>query len=195
LSGGGGTLKINSFFRVIDFIDDLIGKVTSFFMVVIIGYMVASAIVRYFFHSSINYLSVVPNIFFVYVCLGAAYAYNQRAFVVVDILYRRFPLRVRAALDITTSFLFFTFMWTLLQVSGSFAGPELDKFKFTPAILIAPDKWPITIIFPIGPILMIIAGSVRLLRNIIILVTGQEPPEDVKEDLSGADMTGEEQKE
>ena len=187
MSGGGDTLKINSIFRAIDFIGDLIGKLTSFFMVVIIGYMVASAVVRYFFHDTINYLSVVPNIFFVYVCLGAAYAYNQRAFVVVDILYRRFPLRVRAALDITTSFLFFTFMFTLLQVASIFALPELAKFTFNPAILIAPDKWPITIIFPVGPILMIIAGSVRFLRNVLILITGQEPPEEEKEDLSGAE--------
>jgi TRAP-type mannitol/chloroaromatic compound transport system permease small subunit len=187
LPGGGGTLKISFFFRIIDFIGDLIGKIASFFMIAIIGYMVASAFVRYFLHDTINYLSIVPNIFFAYVCLGAAYAYNQRAFITVDILYRRFPLRVRAALDIFTSFLFFVFMLTLLRISGIFALPELDKFKFSPAILIAPDRWPINIIFPIGPIFMLVSGSVRLMRNILVIITGQEQAEDQKEDLSGAE--------
>lgn len=185
--GGGGTLKISFFFRIIDFIGDLIGKIASFLMIAIIGYMVAATVVRYFFHTPLNYLSIVPNIFSTYVCLGAAYAYNQRAFVTVDIFYRRFPLRVRAALDILTSFLFFVFMLTLLQVSGIFALPELAKFNFTPAILIAPERWPVTIIFPIGPIFMLVAGSVRLMRNLVILVTGKEQPEDAKEDLSGAE--------
>jgi TRAP-type mannitol/chloroaromatic compound transport system permease small subunit len=187
LSGGGCNLKINSLFRAIDIIGNLIGKITSFFMVVIIGYMVASAIIRYFWHGTIPYLTAIPNIFLVYICLGAAYAYNQRAFVVVDVLYRQFPRRVKAALDIITSVLFFVFMLTLLQVSSYFALPELAKFNFTLSILIAPERWPTIIIFPIGPILMMIAGSVRLLRNIIILVSGKELPETPKEDLNCAE--------
>ena len=145
-------------------------------MTFIVMVMVASAFVRYYLHGTINYLGIVPNMFFVYVCLGAAYAYNQRAFVTVDIFYRRFSVRIRAALDLVTSLLFFTFMIVLLQVSKGFALPALAKFNFDPMILISPDRWPITILFPLGPILMLVAGSVRFIRNLLILISGVEEP-------------------
>ena len=163
-------------FRIVDLIGDWIGKLTSFLMTFIVLVMVASAFVRYYLHGTINYLGIVPNMFFVYVCLGAAYAYNQRAFVTVDIFYRRFSVRIRAALDLVTSLLFFTFMIVLLQVSQGFALPALAKFNFDPMILISPDRWPITILFPLGPILMLVAGSVRFIRNLLILISGVEDP-------------------
>ena len=154
-------------------ITDWIGKIASFLMVAIIGYMIVSATIRYVFHGAINYLGIVPNIFFVYVCLGAAYAYNQKAFMVVDIFYRRFSPRVRAVIDLGTSVMFFIFTAVLIQVSSRFVLPALANFKFDPGMLIAPDRWPITIIFPLGPILILIAGTVRVIRNILILIYGE----------------------
>ena len=152
-------------------------------MVAIIGYMMASVIVRYYFHGSINYLAIVPNIFFIYVCLGAAYAYNQKSFIIVDILYRKFSARKRAAIDIFTSALFFIFILALLQASGGFALPALAVFKFDLGMLIDPARWPITIIFPIGPILLLVAGTVRFIRNIIILVNGEKGVSGEKEKM------------
>jgi TRAP-type mannitol/chloroaromatic compound transport system permease small subunit len=171
---GGDTLKIGFLLNLIDTIGNWIGKITSFLMTAIIGYMIASVVVRYFLHGSIPYLSIVPNIFYVYVCLGAAYAYNQKSFIIVDIIYNRFSIRKRAAIDLLTSVFFFLFVGALLQVSGGYALTALDKFKFDPAILIEPARWPITIIFPLGPFLLLVAGSVRLIRNIIIVVGASE---------------------
>lgn len=143
-------------------------------MLVIIGFMIVSSFFRYVLKDPIPYLSSVPNIFVVYVCLGAAYAYNQRSFIVVDIFYRRLSLRWRAALDLITSVFFFMFMFVLIVTSMRFASPALAKFKFAPAMLIDFSRWPTTIIFPIGPILISIAGTVRFIRNVLILITGQE---------------------
>jgi TRAP-type mannitol/chloroaromatic compound transport system permease small subunit len=167
---------------------DLIGKLASFLMVFIVLVMVASAFVRYYLRDTINYLGIVPNMFFIYVCLGAAYAYNQRAFVTVDVLYRRLPVRARAALDLVTSLFFFTFLIVLVRVSQGFALPALAKFSFDPMILIAPDRWPITILFPLGPILMLIAGSVRFFRNLLILITGVAEPTN-NNDVAGRQET------
>lgn len=152
-------------------------------MVAIIGYMMASVILRYFFKSPTDYLTIVPKIFFIYVCLGAAYAYNQKSFIIVDILYRKFSARKRAAIDLFTSVLFFIFVLALLQVSGGFALPALAKFNFDLGMLIDPARWPITIIFPVGPILLLVAGTVRFIRNIIILVNGEKGVSGEKEKM------------
>ncbi len=167
---GGSTLKIGSLLNLIDTIGNWIGKITSFLMTAIIGYMIASVIIRYFLHGSIPYLSIIPNIFYVYVCLGAAYAYNQRSFMIVDVLYNRFTLRQKAVLDLLTSFFFFLFLGSLLYVSAGYAFPAMQKFKFDLAILIDPARWPITIIFPLGPLLLLIAGFTRFIRNVVILI-------------------------
>lgn len=171
---GGSTLKIGSLLNLIDTIGNWIGKITSFLMTAIIGYMIASVIVRYFLHGSIPYLSIIPNIFYVYVCLGAAYAYNQRSFMIVDVIYNLFKPRQRALVDLITSFFFFLFVGALLQVSGGYALAALANYNFNPAILIDPARWPITIIFPLGPLLLLIAGSIRLIRNIIVLIGVEE---------------------
>lgn len=142
-------------------------------MVAIIGYMCASVILRYFFKSPINYLSIVPNIFFVYISLGAAYAFHQKAFINVDIIYRTLPVRKRAAIDLITSSLFFLFIVALIWVSGGYALEALPKTRFSFDMLIDPARWPTTIIFPIGLILLLMEGIVRFARDLITLITGE----------------------
>ncbi len=177
---GGANLKPNSVLHVIEAVTDWIGKITSFLMLAIIGYMIAAAIMRYWFHIGINYLTVVPNLFFVYVCLGAAYAYNQRAFVSVDIFYRRFSPRKRAALDLFTSIFLFIFVIALIQTSSMFALPALAKFKFDFTMLFDPARWPTVIIFPAGPILLLIAGALRFIRNVMVLLGAAEETDSEK---------------
>ncbi len=89
---------------------------------------------------------------------------------IVDVLYNLFKPKQRAVVDLITSFFFFLFVLALLIVSGRYGLEALAKFKFDPAILIDPARWPTTIIFPFGPLLLLIAGSVRLIRNILLLV-------------------------
>lgn len=160
--------------HVIEVITDWIGKVTSFLMVAIIGYMIAATVMRYWFDYPINYLSAVPNMFFVYVCLGAAYAYNQRAFVSVDIFYRRFSARKRAAIDLFTSVFLFIFVFALIQSSSIFVLPALATFKLDLTLIYQPARWPVTILFPTGPILLLISGTIRVIRNVMILLNGEE---------------------
>jgi TRAP-type C4-dicarboxylate transport system permease small subunit len=139
-----------------------------------IGYMIACIILRYFFASSINYMSYIPNIFFIYVSFGAAYAYNRKAFINVDIIYRRFSVRTRAAIDLSTSLLFFLFVLALLRGAADYALPLLPKTKFDWGMLIDPARWPTTVLFPVGLILLLVSGAVHFTRNILTLITGKE---------------------
>ena len=143
-------------------------------MYAVIGYMIVCVILRYFFNSAINYMSVVPNVFYVYISFGAAYAYNQGAFINVDIIYRKFSVRKRAAVDLITSSLFFLFIFALVWVSGKYAISALSKTKFEWGMIIDPARWPPIILFPIGLILLFISGIVRFARNLVILMIDKE---------------------
>jgi len=160
--------------HLLDVATDWIGKITSFLMFAIIGNMIVCVILRYFFNSPINYMSIVPNIFYVYVSFGAAYAYNRKAFINVDIIYRKFSVRKQAAIDLITSVLFFLFILALIWVSGKYALQALPKTRFDWGMTIDPVRWPTTVLFPIGLILLLVSGIVRLARNLITLITGEE---------------------
>lgn len=168
------TLKPIFVLHLTEVITDWIGKITSFLIFAIIGYMIGCVILRYFFNSAINYMAIIPNIFYVYVSFGAAHAYNRKAFINVDIIYRKFSLRKRAVIDLITSSLFFLFVLALVWVSGKYALAALPKTRFDWGMIVDPVRWPPIILFPIGLILMLSSGIVRFARNFITLITGQE---------------------
>ena len=136
--------------------------------------MIGCVILRYFFGSAINFMLIVPNIFYVYVSLGAAYAYNRKAFINVDIIYRKFSIRNRAIIDLITSGLFFLFLLALVWVSVEYALLALPRTKVDLSVLIDPARWPVTVIFPIGLILLLASGIVRVVRNVLTIISGDE---------------------
>lgn len=140
-------------------------------MFVIIGYMVYCVIMRYFFHSAINYMAVIPNIFYVYVSFGAAFVYNQHAFINIDLFYRKFTDRKRAAIDLITSGLFFLFTGILFWFALKFALAALPATRFYWGMLIDPARWPPVVLFPIGVFLLLLSGIARFIGNIMLLIT------------------------
>ncbi len=177
-------MKPGYLLRLLDVATDWIGKITSFLMYAIIGYMIACVVLRYFFQSSINFMLIVPNIFYVYVSFGAAYAYNQKAFINVDIIYRKFSVQNRAIIDLITSTLFFLFVLAITWFSGEYALAALPKTRFDWGMIIDPPRWPTTVLFPIGLILLLISGTVQFIRNLVTLAAGEKVGI-VKEETAG----------
>jgi len=166
-------LKPSVLLRVIDAISDFVGKITSFLMILVTGYVLYSVIRRYIFHWSWNYMTATSNFFLTYFSLGAAYVYNSGAFIKVDILTRRLPVRTRAILNAVMFILFFFFCLALLWTSVGMALPVLRKLKFS-LRLFNPVSWPMSLIVPIGIILLTLQGLAKFIHTIITAVTGKE---------------------
>ncbi|MFH0847233.1 MAG: TRAP transporter small permease subunit [Chloroflexota bacterium] len=159
--------------RLADTISSLAGKLVSFLMTFTIGIMIYAIIRRYAFNAPWAYEKIVTNFLATYVMIGAAYAFRSGAFINVDILERRLPLRARAVVSLLASVLLFIFLLTLIKVTGEPALKALPKTKFTMQ-LIHPLRWPVTLIIPVGVILLIVQGLAKFIRNLITAITGKE---------------------
>ena len=95
-----------TFLRFIDLTSEWVGKVVSFIILFMVGAIIWDVVLRYAFRARPVWgLEAYGKVFLVYITCGAAYALITRAFINVDILYRRFPLRTRGIIDQFTAVL------------------------------------------------------------------------------------------
>jgi TRAP-type mannitol/chloroaromatic compound transport system permease small subunit len=92
----------------------------------------------------------------------------------VDILYSRFSLKTRAALDIVTSILFFLFCGMLLIYGGSLAWDSLSRFEHSQSAW-NPPLYPAKLMIPTAAALLILQGITKLIRDFLILLGKDKP--------------------
>lgn len=166
--------KLRVFLHIIDVTSEWTGKIVSFTIVLVIGAIIWWVVSRYVFHlnSMWNYVTVT-KFFLIYATLGAAYVLRLQAHVNVDILHGRLPLRVRSIVDLATSILFFFFCITLLWMAVEVAVEEAQHLPPSPKIFL-PANWPVTLLAPVGIFLLLLQGSAKFIRDLIIAITGKE---------------------
>ncbi len=159
--------------KLVDIVSDLAGKIVSFLMTFTIGIMIYAVVRRYVFESPWPYEKIITNFLATYVMLGAAYAFRSGAFINVDIIERRLPVRTRAVVRLIISIAFFLFLLTLIKVTGEPALKALSRMKFS-LQLFAPSRWPVALIIPIGILLLILQGLTKFIRDLVAAITGRE---------------------
>ncbi len=105
--------------------------------------------------------------------LGGGYALLKGGHVKIDIIYKRFPLRTRAVLDIVTSVLFYVLVLILVW-QGSIITYESFLTKATTGAQLDPPMWIPQLLVPLGGLLIGLQGIVVLTRNIRIAITGRD---------------------
>lgn len=105
--------------------------------------------------------------------LGGGYALLRGGHVKIDLIYKRFPVRTRAILDIFTSILFYTLCLVLIW-QGSIVAFESFVTKATTGAQLNPPMWIPQLLVPLGGLLIGLQGVVVLSRNIRIAVTGRD---------------------
>ncbi|MFH1640069.1 MAG: TRAP transporter small permease subunit [Chloroflexota bacterium] len=166
-------LKPKYWLHIIDIISEWSGKIISFAIILIIGYVIYGIIVRYVFRGMFSHLSIAQRIFTAYVVLGAAWAFQNKAFINVDIFTRRLSVRKRAIIDSFTFILFLVFTLALLKYTSDVALSSLPKTRFS-LQLFDPARWPTTLIIPVGVLLLVLQGLAKFVRDLIAAITGEE---------------------
>lgn len=105
--------------------------------------------------------------------LGGGYALLKGGHVKIDLIYKRFPLRTRAILDIITSTLFYILCFVLIW-QGSTVAYESFLTKATTGAQLDPPMYIPQLLVPIGGLLIGLQGVTVLVRNIRIAVTGRD---------------------
>ena len=150
---------------------ELVGRVVSLGIFVIIGVMMYEVLARYFFnlptrwtYDTSGWLQVV------YVFLGGAYALQKGYFVRVDIFYAQASPRTQAWIDVTFStILFALFVSVLLWRGFALAMDSYAMNEVSATGTWSGPVWPAKFMVPLGALLLTLAWAARLARNVLFL--------------------------
>lgn len=162
--------------RFFDKMSDFTGVFVAYWTVIAVVVYFYEVIARYFFNSPTNWAhESVFLMFGMQYVLSGAYAYHHDAHVRVDLFYEKSSTENKAALDIITSFAFFTFSLALVWTSWTFFSSSMaqetiffasgynNEVSFTEW---AVGYYPVKGALFIGSLLLLLQGVSRLIKDI-----------------------------
>jgi TRAP-type mannitol/chloroaromatic compound transport system permease small subunit len=169
--------RLESFLSAIDSLGEWSGRIVGYMILPITGLITVEVVLRYGFNSptiwSTELVTYLTGAFYV---LGGAYVLRYRAYVMIDLLYRRFPARVRALIDIASIPLFLALYGALL-----WGGTEWTWFTLmggkTSGSVWDPPLFPFVLTIPLAAFLTLLQGFANFTRDLRVAVTGQEVKE------------------
>ena len=160
--------RVESYFN--SFID-VIGRIISWLLLLMILNVLFDVCMRYFFHnSSVGMQELEWHLFSVIILIGLGYALKEESHVRVDFLYDRFSKKTKAYINIFGT-LFFLVPLALLIIFGSYEfvydAYTMHEISEDPGGLT--HRWIIKSMIPLGFIFLLISSFAYILKNIIIL--------------------------
>lgn len=163
---------LNVFLNAVDTINDWVGKFLSFAVLFIFVLVLIEVIRRYFFNSPTVWGNELAQLTFgVYTVLAGGYVLRWGGHVNVDILYIRLSTKGKAIIDIITFALFLIFCGMIVLFGGSLAWESLARLEHSQSAW-NPPLYPVKLMIPTGAFLLLLQGTAKLIRDIVILVTG-----------------------
>lgn len=161
--------KLNRLLKLVDTINDFIGRWISLLIFPLIGIMLYEVLMRYILRQSQDWVPETSQFLFgsLFV-LGGGYIFLNGGHVRLDLLYDRLSERLKAALDVST-FIFFLLFCGVLFWKGALMGWDSLKIMERSQSSWGPILFPIKFIIPIGSGLLILQGLVKLIRDILII--------------------------
>lgn len=167
--------RIRFVLHLIDSINDWVGKIVSFWILPTIAVIVWEVVFRYGLSAPTLWaFEVSAFIFCGFIILGGGYTLLHRAHVSTDIVYNRFPLRTRAIVDVITAILFFLFCGVLLKEGWRLAWEAVEMGRLSGSHW-NPPIYPVMVVLPIGAFLLLLQGTAKFIRDLIMATTGEKP--------------------
>lgn len=167
---------INGICKVIDTVNDWIGKICSFAVLLILGVIMCEVVMRRLFNSpQIWTMDMICMTFGCYIILISAYGFQKKAFVAVDVLFSRFTTRVQYILHLVTYIIYFVpFAFGLLPKSWAFFLKSFLSGEKSYSVW-EPPVWPVKFCLFIGLLFLCIQGISEMLKQVAGIITGQAP--------------------
>lgn len=158
-------LKIETF---IEAVVDIVGKIASILLLLMIFNVFFDVIMRYFFrNSSVGMQEMEWHLFSIVILFGVSVALKDEGHVRVDFLYEKFSIRKKAIINILGT-IFFLLPLALLVASGSW-GFVMDSFSINE---ISEDpgglthRWIIKAMIPFSFVFLIFSSIGYVVKNI-----------------------------
>jgi TRAP-type mannitol/chloroaromatic compound transport system permease small subunit len=164
--------KLMAILKFVDGLNDWVGKVVSFGVLIMFLLVLSEVIRRYLFNAPTVWgTELTQMIFGAYVILSGGHILRWGGHVNVDLLYVVFNTRTKAVIDICTFFLFFLFAGMMLIYGGSLAWESISILEHSESAWNVPI-YPIKMMIPIGGFLLLLQGLAKLIRDILTAIHG-----------------------
>lgn len=177
--------RLEKLIKAIDSISTWIGIPASWLFMVLMLVVCYDVTARYFFHAPTHWaFDYAIQLYGTGFLLCGAYALAQNNHVRCDMLYRTWPVRVQAAIDLLMYFLFFFPGIIALVWSGYYFAEMSWRFgERSVAVPSGPPIYPFKTFIPIAGALIALQGISEVLRCVVAMKTGVWPErfEDVQE--------------
>jgi len=165
--------------HIIDAINERVGSISSWLVLVLIIVILYEVIARYVFNKPTTWgFGSFRMISGALVVLGWAYAQRHNSHIRVDILYSRFSLRKKALIDVIGTGLFFLplFGAFIVVAWSSMQRITLKRFVLTIAShqAVFPAKLLYQVIILIGLCLFFLQFASQFVRDIHVLIKGNQ---------------------
>lgn len=151
-------------------LNDLVGRCIAWLIFVISALLIIEVTCRYFFDAPTIWTNELGQYLFgIYAIMGGGYVMAHKGHVNVDLLYSHFSVRGKAIVDVFTAVLFYVFMLAFLYFAGSMAWESVQGWE-TSYSAWNPPVWPVKLFMPLAAFLLILQGTVKLLRDIAVAI-------------------------
>jgi TRAP-type mannitol/chloroaromatic compound transport system permease small subunit len=174
-----------AYIGVVDRISTAIGKAFGWFILIMTFGTSYEVFVRYVLNNpTIWAYDLSYNMYGALFFMAGAYTLSRNAHVRGDVIYRLWPARTQAAVDLSLYFLFFFPGVLALTFAGyEYAG---ESWRYQEVSVYSPADipiFPLKTLIPVGGALLLVQGVAEIFRCIICLRTGAWPQrvQDVEE--------------
>lgn len=167
---------MEKFFRLVDGLSDVVGKLASFLVVILIVSIGYDIFMRYLFAKPTSWAyDMTIMLFGSYTMLGAAYCHYRDGHVRMDLIYGTLSSRRKATIDVICYILlFFPLFIVLLYKCGEHAIWSLISSERASASVWRPPLAPFKLTVAFGILLFLLQGIVQFLRSLMIVLKGGE---------------------
>lgn len=160
--------------HALDTFIDWTGRLISYGEYIMMFVLIYEVISRYFFHAPTIWASELSMYVFGAVgVLSGAYVLKNDAHIRVDIFYGMYKPRMKAIVNIIAVFFILFWCYLLISYGWPYFWKTLMRNELSITTWRAP-LWPIRLCIPVGAGLCGIAAISQLIKNIYILVKGEE---------------------
>jgi TRAP-type mannitol/chloroaromatic compound transport system permease small subunit len=165
---------IEHYLRFTDWLNAKFAWIVAFLICPMLFIMIWEIVMRYFFNSPSQWAYEISLFLYgSYIVLGGAYTHLAGGHVNVDIIWGQLPLRGRAVLDVLTSGFTFLFLGVLFWVSLKLTINSWQIGETTMSHW-KPIYYPLRTTLPVGCFLFLMQALAKLIRDVMIVVKGED---------------------
>jgi TRAP-type mannitol/chloroaromatic compound transport system permease small subunit len=170
--GGSGALQLLlAFSRLIDWLNERVGKATYWMVLAAVLVSAGNAVVRYLFDYSSNaWLELQWYLYTSFFLLGAGYTLLRNEHVRIDIFYSRLSPRTRAWIDLLGGLFFLLPIAILVMVLAWPVFTESFALHETSPSANGLLRWPVKLMIPVGFCLLALQGVSEIIKRAAFLM-------------------------